>query len=470
MKNILEFLENTPIPKKTALIGEDGCLTFEEIQILARKIGSYIASQKIYKQPIPIIMKKSPETIAAFFGVVYSGNYYIPLDSMLPKPKLEIILNKINPSIIIDENEFKKAAGYQINNKSLKEIRINSIDTDPVYTVFTSGSTGEPKGVVACHRGVIDYIESLCPVLGADCDTVFGNQSPLYLDACLKEIFPTFKYGATTYFIPQGLFSFPIKLIEYITENKINTICWVASALSIVAGLGALKKMPPRTLKTIAFGSEKIPFKHLEEWFNTLPEAKFIHLYGPTEATGMCTYYIVEKPINPLPIGKPMLNREIILIDGEIHIRGSALSLGYFADPEKTAEVFIQNPNTPYRDILYKTGDMGYLNPEGNYVFTSRKDRQIKHMGYRIELNEIESAANAINGILQTCAVYNEEKGKIILYYTSQNVEPKEIRTYLKTALPRYMNPHEINHIESMPSTGGGKIDRVAFMRSLREN
>lgn len=172
----------------------------------------------------------------------------------------------------------------------LKEIYDNSIDTDPIYIVFTSGSTGVPKGVLACHRSVIDYIEQLSETLGFDGDTVFGNQTPLYFDACLKELYPTLKFGATTYLIPKSLFMMPIKLVEFMNEHKVNTVCWVVSALTMISAFGTFRKVRPEYLKTIAFGSEVFPIKQFNIWKENLPEASFTNLYGPTEGTGMCCY------------------------------------------------------------------------------------------------------------------------------------------------------------------------------------
>jgi len=496
MKNILEYLENTPHLNKTAFVGETSSLAFGELSAISRSIGSYLCNQNIYKQPIPVLMSKSPEMIAAFFGVVYGGNYYVPLDVAMPKVRIHMVLNKVNPPLVIcdDSTEglltewgyrtcnFKDICTHQINDAALADIRSRATDIDPVYVVFTSGSTGVPKGVVAHHRAVIDYVDALCPVLGVDENTVFGNQSPLYLDACLKELFPTLKYGAPTYLIPASLFVFPIKLVEYITTNGINTICWVASALSLVAGLGVLEKEVPHTLKTIAFGSEVFPQKHLNQWRKALPGTRFVHLYGPTEATGMSCYYEVTRDFDAneaIPIGQPFPNREVVLLTksvttpslgepGEICIRGNQLSLGYYADPELTAKAFIQNPLSPYPDTLYKTGDLGRINSDGLLEFISRIDHQIKHMGHRIELAEIEVAAREIEGVEMVCAVFQQEKSRIILFYTAkEGVTKGAVQAKLKLHLPRYMVPHAINQMEKLPLTPGGKIDRNSLKERL---
>jgi non-ribosomal peptide synthetase component F len=349
--------------------------------------------------------------------------------------------------------------------------------------VFTSGSTGVPKGVVACHRSVIDYIENLSEVLCFNENTRFANQTPLYFDACLKELYPTLKFGATTYIVPKSLFMFPIKLVEFLNEYKINTVCWVVSALTMISAFKTFNKIKPEYLHTIAFGSEVFPIKQLKIWRETLPKARFVNLYGPTEATGMCCYFEVDREFEldeVVPIGRPFHNTEILLLDennklvedgnvGEICVRGTSLTLGYYNNFEKTSEVFVQNPlNSRYPELIYKTGDLGKRNERGELIFVSRKDYQIKHMGHRIELGEIEVNVNMIEEISTSCAVYDKEKGKIVLYYIGE-LEPDKLVRLLKDKLPRYMIPNKTEKLEQMPLTANGKIDRVFLMKKAQE-
>ena len=348
------------------------------------------------------------------------------------------------------------------------------MDIDPIYIVFTSGSTGIPKGVVACHRSVIDYVENLSAVLGFSRETVFGNQSPLYFDACLKELLPTIMFGATTYLIPRQLFMQPKALVEYLNEHKVNTICWVVSALTIISAFRTFELVTPEYLHTIAFGSEVFPMKQYRIWRNALPEASFTNLYGPTEATGMSCYFKCERELSedePIPIGRPFDNTQVLLLDendlpvptgdaGEICLRGTCVTLGYYNNPGKTAEAFVQNPLNPhYPELIYRTGDMGYYNPHGELVFLSRKDYQIKHMGHRIELGEIETDAAKIDGIKICACTYEKEKDRIVLHYVGDIAE-KELTRALKEALPRYMLPARIHRMEEMCFTPNGKIDR----------
>lgn len=498
-KNILEYLESTVkrLPDKLAYADEQMGLTFSDVYREARAIGSFLIGKEIYREPVVVFMKKQPRTIAAFFGAIYGGNFYVPLDEEMPRFRIEMIFNKLNPKAVICDKsteQLVKSFAFSgeaylyddiintpIEEEKLWSIRDRAIDTDPIYIVFTSGSTGIPKGVVACHRSVIDYVDNLMDILKANEDTVFGNQTPFYFDACLKEVLGTIKCGATTYIIPKPLFMFPIKLVEFLNEYKINTVCWVVTALTMISTFKTFDKVVPQYLHTIAFGSEVFPVKQFNIWRNTLPNASFINLYGPTEGTGMCCFYRVERELaldEPIPIGRPFNNTEIILLDkddkrakegelGEICIRGTALTLGYYKDEERTKEVYVQNPlNDAYPELIYRTGDLGKYNEKGELIFVSRKDYQIKHMGHRIELGEIEVNVNMFEGIRNACCIYHKEKEKIVLFYAG-DMTSAELTKKLKEKLPRYMIPNHIQQLESLPLTPNGKIDRVALKNRL---
>ena len=447
-----------------------------------------------------MFMKKHPKTIAAFLGAIYAGCYYVPLDADMPQYRIELILQNLHPAACIcDDTTFSTArelneigklflydeiAEGDIDTACLQSIRDRQIDTDPIYIVFTSGSTGVPKGVVGCHRAVIDYMENLCEVLKFDEDTVFGNQTPLYFDACLKEIIPTLKYGATTHLIPRKLFLLPVKLVEYLNEKKINTLCWVVSALTYLSAFKTFDTVIPQYLKTIAFASEVFPIRQLNLWRQALPNTRFINLYGPTETTGICCYYEVDREFaeeEALPIGRPFPNTEVILLagddrvsmpgqQGEICIRGTRLTHGYFANPEKTAQSFVQNPLNPhYPEMIYRTGDIGTYNDRGELMFLSRKDNQIKHMGHRIELGEIEAAVGTLDAVTSSCCVFNSDRKKIVLYYVG-DLSKGDLKKYLKNKLPRYMVPHGVHLLDTMPLTPNGKIDRNLLKQRSEEH
>lgn len=491
--HVLDYLNQSlaECPDKVAFANEKEELTFREVAMQMGSIGTYLQEQGIYKEPVVVFMNKHPKTITAFFGVIAGGCFYVPIDEQMPAARINLILENVKPRLMICDNVtiqkttafetdakavlYEEIAHTKVNAKALWDIHDKAIDTDPIYIVFTSGSTGIPKGVAACHRSVLDYIEQLSEVLKFDRNTVFGNQTPLYFDACLKELYPTLKFGATTYLIPKGLFMMPIKLVEFLNEKKINTVCWVVSALTMISSLQTFDTIVPKYLKTIAFGSEVFPIKQFNLWKTTLPEAEFVNLYGPTEGTGMCCYYRADRLFGEgesIPIGRPFKNTEILLLDennhasdmGELCIRGTCVTLGYYNNPQKTNEAFVQNPfNTAYPELIYRTGDIAKRNEAGELVFVSRKDYQIKHMGHRIELGEIESNVNVLEG-MQTCAcVYSKTDEKIVLFYVGEK-DKAALMKELRNKLPRYMLPNEVIQLESMLFTPNGKIDRKSLL------
>ena len=554
--NLLSYLYTTATkyPEKPAFIGETSILTFSELKSKSEIIGSFIADKNIYNEPVLIFMEKSPEEVSALLGVICSGNYYVALDLEMAETRLSHIIDITEAKLMICDKHTKEKAeslGFkgeiynydeiitgEIVPKVLLKIYQKAKDTDPVYIVFTSGSTGVPKGVMASHRNVIDYIEGLGEVLECDENTVFGNQAPLYLDASLKDVYTTLKYGATTYFIPKKLFMSPVKLIEYLNEHKINTICFVTSAMAIFTKLSAFEYAKPDYLKVIAFGGEVFPLSHLKQWMKACPKAKFINLYGATECTGMSSYYVVdnvERLENSIPIGKPLPDTEIFLIDeegnpivkllpdteistideegnptvkqpadmeifqhdekdlateeplpdtkisqivdegktvekglqGEICIGGTGLALGYYKDVEKTKEKFVNNPlSDGMSKLIYKTGDIGYYGEDGEIYFAGRKDNQIKHRGYRIELEEIETCGNEAPGVERGVCHYDNDKEVIIFFYEG-SIEPGKVKEYFRNKLAGYMVPGKTVKLDKLPVMAGGKIDRKALAKFI---
>lgn len=468
-------------------------LSFKEVYDQSRSVATFLHRKGIYREPVVIFMEKRPKTIAAFYGVIAAGDYYIPIDVEMPENRIHLILENVKSRVMIcAENTIEHAKGFgftgqivdydeichtDIDGEALRTIYERAVDTDPIYIVFTSGSTGVPKGVTACHRSVIDYVEHLSEALGFDENTVFGSQAQLYVDACLKELYPTLKFCATTYLIPKELFMFPVKLVEFLNEHRINTICWVVSALTMISAFGTFKTVTPKYLRLVAFVSEVFPIREFNKWREAAPDATFVNLYGPTEATGVCCYYIVDREFGPgdvIPAGRPFRNTDILLLNdknepaepgesGEICVRGTSLALGYYNAPEKTKEAFVQNPLNPfYPELIYRTGDMGRWNERGELEFISRRDYQIKHMGHRIELGEIETNVNLLDEIKMTGCIYDRAKNKIVLYYVGETDE-RHLAATLKEKLPRYMFPNRIIRLERMPFTPNGKIDRVAL-------
>lgn len=502
-RNVLAYLERAAIqnPDKLSFADTEYQYTYRELVNLSRRIGSYIAGGlAIKKGAVLVYMEKSARNLAAFFGTVYSGCFYVPIDELMPVKRINLIIKSVKPELIIydggtekhikeldakcEKIHFDIIRGCEIYEEVLQGIRSQMIDTDPLYVLFTSGSTGIPKGVVVCHRSVIDYVEWLCATFELNEDTIFGNQTPFYFSMSVLDIYATICSGGTLYIVPKTLFSFPVRLLEFLKEKNVNTIYWVPSALSIVANFGALDYVEIPSLKKVLFAGEVMPTKQLNIWRRHLPNVLYANLFGPTEITDIGIYYILDRDFEDdelIPIGRACENVGILILDekganiteknkiGELLIRGSFLAHGYYNNPEKTSEVFIQNPlNTSYPEIVYKTGDLVYWNDMDELVYASRKDFQIKHMGNRIELGEIETAISALEGIEMCCCLYKISSEQILALYTGK-AEQKYLHNKIKEKLPKYMLPNKFVKLERMPLNMNGKIDRNLLKEKYTE-
>jgi amino acid adenylation domain-containing protein len=499
-KSVLEFLEAavSAVPDKIIFADPKTELTYAEFSDQAKRVGSELIRQTggSRRRPVAVLVDRSVAPLAAFFGTVYSGNFYVPIDRRMPPERVRVILETLQAETMIAEHKderFLSALQYQgrilyleelldgpADQQALDLVAQGRLDTDPVYATFTSGSTGVPKGVLVCHRSVIDLVDQFHEELGLDENSVHGNQAPYDFDGSVKDIYSTIRNHATMYVIPQMMFSFPAKLIEYLNAKKINTIIWAASALRIVENLKGFASEHPRYLTNIMFTGEALPVKVLNYWKQYLPDAQYINLYGPTEITCNCTYYRVDREFaedEALPIGVPFRNTGIFLLDGdkevtmpesqgEICVRGSCLALGYYNNPDKTSEAFCQNPlNTAYPERIYRTGDIGKYDAQGRLYFISRKDAQIKHMGHRIELGEIEVAVNALDFVEAGVCMFDGQD--IFLCYQAETSCEKEILRALGKKLPPYMFPTKLVWYEKLPLNSHNKIDRVRLRQEV---
>ena len=504
LTNVLDYLDRsvTLYPEKIALSDSKNEATYAEFGEKSDAIGSAIIERSGTKNsPIVVFIDRNIESVISFMGIAKSGNFYVPIDRQLPVKRVELIVETLQPKAaiiwdkdnrILDEINFsgerilyEDAILHKVNADALNAVREKSIDTDPLYAIFTSGSTGVPKGVLVCHRSVIDLIENFAETFDFDDTRVFGNQAPFDFDVSVKDIYSCIRNGGSMHVIPKLFFSFPAKLIACINERKINTIIWATSALRIIENLNALEKTLPETLKTIMFSGEVMPNKVLNYWRNKLPDVSYVNLYGPTEITCNCLYYKVDRPFNDedaLPIGVAFKNTDILLLDGdnlitepgikgEICVRGTSLAHGYYNNHEKTAEAFCQNPlNKAYPELIYRTGDLAKYGEDGLIYFVSRKDYQIKHMGHRIELSEVEIAINSLPYIDAGCCIYDKTNEQIVLFYQSANECERDIMKDGTKLLPKYMMPNRFIHFTELPMTKNAKIDRVKLKGEYLDN
>lgn len=490
---VIDYLEQTTrlFGEKIGVIDENSRITYNTLQKSAKSIASWLIHNDTVFESIPIYAVKSTLTTCALWGAIYAGCHYTFLDVKQPKERLKKILAKLEPAIMLtDKTHYEEArniftdikiicidniVGYKCCEETLLQIRDKICCTTPLYVNFTSGTTGEPKGVVVSHLSVVDFIDVFVECFHITHNEVLGNQAPFDFDVSVKDIYSCAATGATLVIIPRDYFCKPKELMDYLIEEKVTTLIWAVSAMCFVTTMKAFLYKVPERIKKVMFSGEIMPIKHLEMWRRVYPEAMFVNLYGPTEITCNCTYHILEDKETyeqGIPIGKPFKNENVFLLndkqqlisdsgqEGEICVTGITLALGYYKDEKTTKAHFIKNPlNKRFIELMYMTGDLAKYGEDGLLYYVGRKDMQIKHMGHRIELQEIEFFVNKLNSINRACCVFCKDRKKIILFYIGES-NSIEINKYLTDKLPFYMIPNIYVKVESMPLTKNGKVDR----------
>lgn len=499
MKNVLEMLENScsKYPNNVAISHGHTQVTYSEYLKLSQIIGTYLFKLLgNINKPILILSDSPIESIISFMGVIYSGNYYVSIDINQPDERIYNIIKTLDPPLIINAGKVKhklnlefKVINYEemlgnnteINYDFINKARKKQMISDPLFAISTSGSTGEPKIVLKNHFSVLDMVEQFSNEFTFDNTSIFGNQAPLYFDISSKDIYISMFHGGKIEIIPKELFLFPTKLIDYMNLKEINTLIWSTFGLRLLYNFKAFKNNKLDYVKLVMFSGETMTNKVLNYWKRSM-NATYVNLYGTTETTFNCIFHKVIEDYTDedvLPIGKNFENTKILLLKdnneeaapgelGEICVLGSTLAMGYFNNFEKTNQVFCQNPlNEIYTERMYRTGDIAYHDRDGNIVFVSRKDHQIKHMGYLVEMDEIETIINSIDDIEASCCIYDDINEKIIVSYQCKTNLDKTIYTILKNKFPKYMIPNKLIQVEELPLNRNGKINRVLIKETL---
>ena len=504
--NLIELFEETAdkYPHKIAVIDKDKDITFCGLRNKAMTLAQKIINGGIgQNKPVAVFLDKSIESVFANLGIIYSGNFYMNLDIKTPAERISNILKLVEPYYIISTSkQIKSIAGIipesirvilldeedweeEVDKKAILGKLSTIIDTDPSCIINTSGSTGTPKGVVLNHKSFFDFIEWALDTFKFDENLVMGSLSPLVFDIYSFELCMLMAKASTLVVLPSNLAAFPAKILDLLEQHKVNFLFWVPTIMVNIANMDLLSTYKLEHLKTVWFAGEVFPTKQFNYWHHHLPQVTFANLYGPIEITLDCTYYIVDKNIpdeQPLPIGIPCRNTDILILDGddkavkepykegELCVRGTSLAMGYYNNPEKTAAAFVQNPlNKSYPELIYRTGDIVCYDEDGLIMFKGRKDNIVKHLGYRTDLGEIEHVIiNTLKLVKNGCVVYHQAAKEITLIYEAeQEISASDFRKKIGQALPKYMIPTVYRHVDLLQRNTNGKIDRLYYKKLI---
>lgn len=481
MDNIIEYLKINIIKNPNTLFCVDGNskYNYNESFEICEKIASFLHEHNIQNSPILIKANRDCKTLLTILGIVMSNNYYVPINSDFSSEKEESIIESSNIKYeICFNNTYNNNLIHFDYDEIIETEKIENIyeilsrdfnENNNIYTIYTSGSTGKPKGVLKTHKNMISFVNNYNSTFNFESGLKIANQAPLFFDASMKDVYLALINGSTIYFPDKSLFAMSTKLIEYLNDNCINYICWVPSALTIIVRLRTFNYIKPKYLKYVFFVGEVFMPKYLNMWIKDLPNIKYVNLYGSSELAGVCLYKEINcllEEDKPIPLGKEIGNNKVCLDDGEIVIESDQIAKCYVNDEEKNKQVFVKKGNK----LLLRTGDFAFINDQGDIVFTSRKDFQIKHMGYRIELQEIELSVNSLDYIDNCCVLFDKEKDKIVLFVSLNRELSSPIKVIiddLKNKLPNYMIPNKIAIMDNLPLNANGKIDRVKLKEMI---
>jgi amino acid adenylation domain-containing protein len=510
-------------PDRVAIEDGNRSVTYAELETRANKLAHLLADLGISRgDRVGLYLDKSVESLVGIYGILKAGAAYVPFDPQAPTARLAYMARNCGIRVLLTAQEKSKNWGPLIDGgaplqglvvlngevgasrdlpRKLELVSTNSIDPQPdsapqteavdldlAYILYTSGSTGNPKGVMLSHLNALTFVNWAVDRFGVGPADRLSNHAPLHFDLTIFDVFAAAAAGATVVLVPPETSVFPIHVRNFIEERGISVWYSVPSVLSMLTLRGGLKGGEFPKLRTMLFAGEVFPTKYLRRLMTLLPHVAFYNLYGPTE-TNVCTYYEVpplsEDQTEPIPIGKGISNVEVFALKddgtiaipgevGELHVRGTTVMNGYWADPEKTGRVLFPNPyGGELRDPVYRTGDLVQQDHGGNFRLLGRRDHQIKSRGYRIELGEIETALYAHPDVLECAVIAIPDElitNRIRAFVVSRDaVDQGNLIRFCADRLPHYMIPEEFTFLADLPKTSTGKIDRQALSSPIPE-
>ena len=468
-------------PDRPAVKDGMGELTYKELDHMSDYVAQKLTENGFGREKVAgILCGRTKEYAVAYIGVMKAGGAYVPLDPEYPQSRIEYMLKDSEAENLLVIDRYRSLVGfYDQNVISLDDVAAESKDfalsvelTAPkaenlAYMIYTSGSTGKPKGVMLEQRNLLNLIEYILMTRKLTPDDIVAEFASFCFDASVIDLFAPLTAGAVLYILPESIRKDAVAVGKFIKEEKITTATFPTQMGELVAEL--LDDAP--SLKFVTLGGEK--FKYYRD-----RTYQMINGYGPTENTVSSTEFWVDKQYDNIPIGKSQRNIRSYIVDenmkrlpvgasGELCHAGRQIARGYHNLPEKTASVFVENPFSVCDEDkrLYRTGDMVRMKGDGNIEYIGRIDSQVKIRGYRIELGEIEGALLKHDKVKNAAVIVIEKGGNkyITAYYTGEIIPEDELKLFLNPLIPDYMMPSFFVHLEKMPVTPGGKIDKKAL-------
>lgn len=468
-------------PNKIALRFANIKCTFKDIYNYSNNYINFLNKKKIKNKIIAIYSDKSPSNYYLMIACIRLGLPYTNLDNTIPFIRnLKIIKKLENPIVFISQRNknYKDLLKKKIQTfgfiKDIKKNLKNKIDFDgdtTCYIMFTSGSTGEPKGAAISHLNLINFIYWIKKKYNLSKNDNFVNSNPLYFDNSVFDFYGSIFNGCCLTPLNNYQVRDYSKILEYIDKKKCTIWFAIPSMFIFLLKMKVFKKNSLKNLKILSFGGEGFPKKDLKQIFDLYEKRiKFINVYGPTECTCICSSYDVKKSDfrmmkELLPLGKINENFSYSISNNELVLKGPNVGKGYYNNPKQTSEKFFLESGITYLNKrCYKTGDIVIVK-NGILYFKGRLDNQIKRMGYRIELEDIENNINSIKNVSKSVAIYikQSEKNKIILFVEMKNKSKIPIEKEINKLLPKYMHPDEVFFINKIPMNQNGKINRRAL-------
>jgi amino acid adenylation domain-containing protein len=498
-------------PESVALVAPNGSLSYRELDEQSNRLANLLLAQGIAKgDRVGIDLEKCAEAVVAIYGILKAGGTYVPLDPKAPVRRKAMIitdcgmrglvttserLHKLRPAlaaqprcvVLVDAAMPSGSPGWTdvTGGGSASRPEVGSIELDLAYILYTSGSTGVPKGVMISHRAALAFVEWAVGYFQPGPQDRLANHAPLHFDLSVFDLFAAAAKGAAVVLVPPAIAVFPRSLAKWIDTSGITIWYSVPSALTQLLLHGGLENFGFAALRQILFAGEVFPVQHLRQLMAQIPHASFYNLYGPTE-TNVCTVYAVPHGIpsgsGPLPIGQACANTEVFAVDhegrapargeiGELLVRGPTLMEGYWGRPDKSAEVLVPHPGCA--DRVYRTGDLVKRDAAGDYHFAGRRDNQVKSRGYRIELGDVEAVLLGHPAVAEAVAlpVPHPEFGCILrgvlVLRNGSRLERDAIAAHCADALPAYMIPADFDFRDALPMTSNGKIDRRFLLEEM---